>query len=77
MLDSDEEDNKKVPPKNFTELDRLAYVVRAIDHDCSLVPVYIHIYIYVFLFDVILYNAYKLGAFKLTPIHELRYNDTF
>jgi radial spoke head protein 9 len=35
-LASTEED--KVPPKNFIELDRLAYVVRAIDHDCSVVP---------------------------------------
>lgn len=45
-----------MPPKNFTELDRLAYTVRAIETDCSLVPI---------------------GAFKLTPSHELRYNDTF
>ena len=42
--------------KNFTELDRLAYVVRSIDNDCALAPV---------------------GAFKLTPTHELRYNDAF
>lgn len=54
--ESDEEDNIKVKPKAFTELDRLAYIVRAIENDCSLVPV---------------------GAFKLTPTHELRYNDTF
>merc|ERR1712167_235299 len=28
-----------IPPrKAFTELDRLSYVVRAIDHDCSAVP---------------------------------------
>jgi len=45
-----------VPPKNFTELDRLAFVVRAIENDCNLAPV---------------------GAFKLTPTHELRYNDSF
>ena len=31
-------EEEKIPPKNFIELDRLAYVVRAIDHDCSLVP---------------------------------------
>ncbi|KAL4462089.1 hypothetical protein ABPG74_000934 [Tetrahymena malaccensis] len=54
--DSDEEENIKVKPKAFTELDRLAYVVRAIENDCALVPV---------------------GAFKLTPTHELRYNDSF
>lgn len=41
-------------PKNFTELDRLAYVVRSIDNDCTLTPV---------------------GALKLTPTHEIRYND--
>jgi len=46
----------KIPPKNFTELDRLAFVVRAIENDCALAPV---------------------GAFKLTPTHELRYNDSF
>jgi len=46
----------KIPPKNFTELDRLAYVVRAVENDCSVAPV---------------------GAFKLTPTHELRYNDSF
>ena len=31
-------EEEKIPPKNFIELDRLAYVVRAIDHDCSVVP---------------------------------------
>lgn len=42
--DRDEKDSlastveEKVPPKNFTELDRLAYVVRAIEQDCSVVP---------------------------------------
>ena len=46
----------KIPPKNFTELDRLAYVVRAIDVDCQIVPV---------------------GAFKLSPEHELHYNYNF
>ena len=29
--DSFASDDEKVPPKNFTELDRLAFVVRAID----------------------------------------------
>jgi len=46
----------KVPQKNFTELDRLAFVVRAIDIDCAALPI---------------------GAVKLSPTHELRYNDTF
>jgi radial spoke head protein 9 len=32
------EDQEKIPTKNFTELDRLSYVVRAICHDCQLVP---------------------------------------
>jgi radial spoke head protein 9 len=31
-------EEEKIPPKNFTELDRLAFVVRAIDQDCSVVP---------------------------------------
>jgi radial spoke head protein 9 len=55
-VDSDEEGELKIPPKNFTELDRLAYVVRSIENDCAVAPV---------------------GAFKLTPTHELRYNDSF
>lgn len=54
-LDEDEIEVKK-KPKNFTELDRLAYVIRAIDNDCSCVP---------------------NGSFKLTPTHEIRYNDSF
>ena len=29
----------KPEPKNFTELDRLAFVVRAIESDCQVVPV--------------------------------------
>ena len=45
-----------MPPKNFTELDRLAYTVLAAEFDCSLAPI---------------------GAYKLTPSHELRYNDSF
>ncbi len=31
-------EEEKIPPKNFTELDRLAYVVRAIDHETQVVP---------------------------------------
>ena len=55
-VESDEEEEVKVPPKNFTELDRLAYIVRAIETECQLVPV---------------------GAYKLTPNHELRLNEAF
>jgi radial spoke head protein 9 len=29
---------EKIPPKDFTELDRLAYIVRAIDHETAVVP---------------------------------------
>lgn len=32
-------DNEKLPTKNFTELDRLSYVVRSIEHDCQVVPI--------------------------------------
>jgi len=56
LADTDDEAEIKVPPKNFTELDRLAYIIRAIDIDCAALPV---------------------GALKLSPTHELRYNDTF
>lgn len=56
LADTDDETEVKVPPKNFTELDRLAYTVRAIDIDCASLPV---------------------GALKLSPLHELRYNDSF
>mmetsp|Transcript_16183 Transcript_16183/g.18576 ORF Transcript_16183/g.18576 Transcript_16183/m.18576 type:complete len:304 (+) Transcript_16183:34-945(+) len=53
---TDEDLDIKKPPKAFTELDRLAYVVRSIDQDCTALPV---------------------GALKLTPTHQLRYNETF
>jgi len=43
-------------PKNFSEIGRLAYVVRAIEIECATLPV---------------------GALKLTPSHEMRYNDNF
>lgn len=56
LADTDDETEVKIPPKNFTELDRLAYTVRAIDIDCAALPV---------------------GALKLSPLHELRYNDSF
>jgi len=45
-----------VPPKNFYELDRLAYIVRAIETECQVIPI---------------------GAYKLTPNHELRLNEAF
>ena len=32
-------DDEKLPKKNFTELDRLSYVIRSIEHDCQVVPV--------------------------------------
>ena len=54
--DDDSDVEVKPPPKNLTELDRLAYVVLAIENDTALVPI---------------------GAFRLTPTHELRYNDSF
>jgi radial spoke head protein 9 len=55
-IDSDEEEEIKVPPKNFTELDRLAFIVRALETECQIVPI---------------------GAYKLTPTHELRPNNAF
>lgn len=36
--DSESEDKIKIIPKNLTELDRLAYVVAAIENDCQTVP---------------------------------------
>lgn len=36
--DTEEEEEVKVPPKNLTELDRLTYVVRAIENDCHVIP---------------------------------------
>jgi radial spoke head protein 9 len=37
-VDEDEEELKKVPKKNFTELSRLSYVVRAVENDVQCVP---------------------------------------
>ncbi|CAD8082384.1 unnamed protein product [Paramecium primaurelia] len=54
--DDDSDVEIKPPPKNFLEVDRLAYVVNAIEFECALLPV---------------------GAVRLTPTHELRYNDSF
>ena len=56
MSDITEEEEIKIPPKDLTELDRLAYVVYAIENDCSIAP---------------------LGAFKLTPQHQVRRNEAF
>lgn len=49
-------DNEKLASKNFTELDRLSYVVRTICKDCQAVPI---------------------GAFRITPGHELTRNKYF
>lgn len=39
-VDTESDDDEiKVPPKNLTELDRLAFVVKAIENDCQVVPV--------------------------------------
>ena len=39
-LDTESEDDEvKIPPKNFTELDRLAFTVFAIENDCQVVPI--------------------------------------
>ena len=37
--DSDEENEVKVVPKNYTEEDRLAYTVLAIEQECQLAPI--------------------------------------
>ena len=34
----DAESGLVLPPKHVTELDRLSYVVRTIDHDCHAIP---------------------------------------
>ena len=39
-IDTESEDDEvKIPPKNMTELDRLAFVVLAIENDCQVVPI--------------------------------------
>ncbi len=38
LSDTSEEQEIIIPPKNFTELDRLAFTVRAIENDCDVVP---------------------------------------
>lgn len=37
--DLSEEEEIKIPPKDLTELDRLTYVVFAIENDCTIAPV--------------------------------------
>ena len=39
LADSDEELDIRASPKSFTELDRLAFVVRSIDLECAALPV--------------------------------------
>lgn len=56
LSDISEEEEIKIPPKDLSELDRLAYVVFAIENDCSIAP---------------------LGAFKMTPTHQVRRNEAF
>jgi len=55
-LDESIEEKVVLIPKSFTELDRLTYVVSAIENDTHVVP---------------------LGAFKLSPTHELQRNAYF
>jgi len=40
--DLEEQRNKKVAPDQFKEIDRLAFVVRAIENDCAVVPCTAH-----------------------------------
>jgi radial spoke head protein 9 len=56
LSDLSEEEEIKIPPKDLTELDRLTFVVYAIENDCSIAPV---------------------GAFKMTPTHQVRRNEAF
>ncbi|CDW83569.1 radial spoke head [Stylonychia lemnae] len=56
LSDISEEEEIKIPPKDLTELDRLTYVVHAIENDCVISPI---------------------GAYKLTPTHQVRRNEAF
>lgn len=56
LSDLSEEEEIKIPPKDLTELDRLTFVIYAIENDCSIAPV---------------------GAFKMTPTHQVRRNEAF
>lgn len=37
--DKTEEEEIKIPPKNLTEIDRLAFIVRSIEDNCQIAPV--------------------------------------
>lgn len=39
LSDLSEEEEIKIPPKDLTELDRLTFIVFAIENDCSIAPV--------------------------------------
>lgn len=39
LSDLSEEEEIKIPPKDLTELDRLTFVIYAIENDCSIAPV--------------------------------------
>jgi hypothetical protein len=56
ISDISEEEEIRVIPKDLTELDRLTYVVYAIENDCTIAPI---------------------GAFKMTPTHQVRRNEAF
>jgi radial spoke head protein 9 len=56
LSDLSEEEEIKIPPKDLNELDRLAFVVFAIENDCSIAPI---------------------GAFKMTPLHQVRRNEAY
>jgi len=56
LSDISEEEEIRVIPKDLYELDRLTYIVYAIENDCALAP---------------------LGAFKMTPTHQVRRNEAF
>ena len=56
LSDLSEEEEIKIPPKDLSELDRLAFVVFAIENDCCIAPI---------------------GAFKMTPLHQVRRNEAY
>ena len=56
LSDISEEEEIRVIPKDLTELDRLTYVIYAIENDCTIAPI---------------------GAFKMTPTHQVRRNEAF
>jgi len=38
LSDLSEEEEIKIPPKDLTELDRLTFIVFAIENDCAIAP---------------------------------------